>query len=456
MMKVLLVRPPRIKQAIALGEFMYSEPIGLEMVYAMLEDSYQVEILDLMSEKTEIEAKLREYQPQVVGITTLCIDVPTVIELAERVKKYDPKLVTIIGGTQTFLNSKAFFIDIVDHVMQYTTTKNIKELFKYLERGGETLPRIDGICSRVHGFKTTGKKGNNEYVHPNRASTAKYRKNYSYFGYNPSAIMGTAQGCSKLCRFCLRWRIEGPSEEYFPMDFVKEEIKSIQEETIMIFDNDFLHNANRLRELCDFLEKEGIRKNFICYASVSSILKNQEVIERFRAFGLKAVLVGYETFKDEELKRYEKKSNIEDNLAASRFLKKVGVDVWASFMLHPDWSTADFKAFRSYLKTLNPEVTSFSPLTPFPNLPLYKEYQDRLLVSKEDFEKWSFGQVTIRPSKMSLRRYYFETLKTNLYVNLPLKNVSYMIKKFGIFSVFRLFRGSISLFVKYLKLMAKT
>ena len=54
-MRVLLVRPARIKQSIALGEFMYSEPIGLEMVFAMLEKDHQVEILDLMAENIKIE-----------------------------------------------------------------------------------------------------------------------------------------------------------------------------------------------------------------------------------------------------------------------------------------------------------------------------------------------------------------------------------------------------------------
>ncbi|MDW7674438.1 MAG: radical SAM protein, partial [Bacillota bacterium] len=381
----------------------------------------------------------------------LCIDVPVVKGLAEKVKKYDPTIVTIIGGTQTFLNSRAFFTGSVDHVMKYTTTKNITELFSFLERG-EVPPVIDGICSRVNEFKTTGKYGINEYVLPNRASTAKYRRNYSYFGYKPCAIMGTAQGCSKVCRFCLRWRVEGPREEYFPMDFVKKDIRSIQEENIMIFDNDFLHNPERISELCDFLEEEGIQKNFICYASVNSILRNREMILRFQALGLKAVLVGYESFKDEELKSYEKKSSIQDNLEAASFLKKIGLDVWASFMVHPDWSIEDFKAFRRYLKILDPEASSFSPLTPFPNLPLYNEYRDRVLVSAEDYEKWSFGQVTIMPSKMSLRRYYLEILKTNLYVNLPLKNIRYIIKKFGIFSVVRLFRGSLNLLLKYLKL----
>ena len=34
-MKILLVRPPRIKQAITVSNFMFSEPLGLEMIYGV-------------------------------------------------------------------------------------------------------------------------------------------------------------------------------------------------------------------------------------------------------------------------------------------------------------------------------------------------------------------------------------------------------------------------------------
>lgn len=453
-MKVLLVRPPRIKQAVTLGEFMYSEPIGLEIVYAMLEENHEVEILDLMTENIEIEEKLKHYQPQVVGLTTLCIDVPTVIHLAKRIKDYDPTLITLVGGTQTFLNSQSFFIETIDHVMKYTTRKNIEDLFSYLQKG-ENPPLIDGISSRINGFQTTAQEGINEYIPPNRKATAKYRSEYSYFGYKPAAIMGTAQGCSKGCHFCLRWRLEGYGERYFPMEAVQEEIRSIQEETIMIYDNDFLHSRERLKELCDFLEKEKIEKNFICYASVNSILKNKESIQRFKKLGLKAVLVGYETFKEEELEEYKKKTSIEESQEASQFLKKIQVDVWASFMLHPDWDKEDFHRFRRYIKKLNPEISTFSPLTPFPNLPLYGEYKKRLLFSKEDYERWSFGQVTIAPSKMSLRRYYYEILKTHFYVNLFQNNIAYLIRKFGFSTLIRLGRGTSNSFWKYMVLIIK-
>jgi len=110
--------------------------------------------------------------------------------------------------------------------------------------------------------------------------------------------MGTSQGCAQNCRFCLRWRIEGAKESYFPIDFVKEDILNIREDNIMIFDNDFLHNSHRIRELCDFLEAKQIQKNFICYGSVRSVLNNKEAIKRFQTLGLKAVLIGYERMRN--------------------------------------------------------------------------------------------------------------------------------------------------------------
>jgi len=156
---------------------------------------------------------------------------------------------------------------------------------------------------------------------------------------------------------------------------------------------------------------------------------------------------------NEELQKYEKKSTVADNIGANSFLKETGIDIWASFMLHPDWNKQDFKSFRKYLKILNPEISTFAPLTPFPNLPLYNEYHHRLIASETDYEKWSFGQVTIQPSQMSLRNYYLEILKTNLYVNLIRNSIKYITKKFGFFTVFRLLKGSIGLLIKHIQLM---
>ena len=54
-MKILLVRPPRIKQAITLSDFMFSEPLGLEMIYGSLKTNLYVNIF--INKNTEMIKK---------------------------------------------------------------------------------------------------------------------------------------------------------------------------------------------------------------------------------------------------------------------------------------------------------------------------------------------------------------------------------------------------------------
>ncbi len=498
-MRVLLVRPARTPQSVTLGEIMFSEPLGLEMVVAALKELYEIEVLDLMAVEASgkkgasdqaLARKLEGFRPHVVGLTSLCVDVPAVRRLAAMVKAWAPETVVVVGGTQAFLNPEAFSVPEVDAVLRISTQERLKGLFREIEKFlGEGDGNGDGDREGDERCKFTLSSGTelelvpdtnsnlvtgtnlelvtgtnlqissepriNDYWLPDRTATQAWRHQYAYFGFRPCAIMQTSQGCSAHCDFCLRWRMEGPCERDFPMDFVMADLKAIEEPSVMIFDNDFLNSGERLLEFCNALDQEGIKKNFICYASVHSILKNPEAILNFRDLGLKAVLVGYESFSDAELAVYKKPSRAQDAVKAAKWLKEADIDVWASFMLHPDWTPADFKALRRHIKRLAPEIATFSPLTPFPGLPLYQHYQNegRLLFEKEDYSAWSFGQVIVRPVNMSLRAYYFEVLKTILYLNFVSNHMSYITKKFGAATLLRMSGGAIKVFLRYVRLM---
>jgi|SRR6056297_1566210 len=74
-MNVLLIRPPRIKKAITLSDFMFSEPLGLEMIYGVIKDNHNVEIFDMVIETKSLSKKIKEFKPKLIGLTSLCIDV---------------------------------------------------------------------------------------------------------------------------------------------------------------------------------------------------------------------------------------------------------------------------------------------------------------------------------------------------------------------------------------------
>jgi radical SAM superfamily enzyme YgiQ (UPF0313 family) len=432
---------------------MFCEPIGLEIVYGVLKGSNEVRLLDLMIEKEQaLDELMKTFQPRVVGFTSLCIDVNAVKRLAGKVKALSPSVITMVGGTQAFLNPSAFFDPGIDHVFKYTNQDNLQLLMQYIE-ADKDIPAIDGIYSADRQYQSTPVAGKNQYLIPDRSCTAKYHRYYSYFGYRPCAIMQTSLGCSKHCDYCLRWRIEGANEAEIDLECIIKQIEDIQAPSIMIYDNDFLTNGERLERLCAILEQKGIRKNFISYASVYSIIAHPHVVKRMAQNGLKAVLVGYESFSEQELQSYRKKSSVTDSLKASRILKENGIDCWASFMLHPDWSKKDFRQLRKFIKTLSPEISTFSPLTPFPNLPMFQQYQERLLVDVDDYESWNFGKVTIRPSRLSLRQYYWEVLKTLLYINFIRNSAGYLVRRFGFRTLFRLTRGAMRVFPVYVRLM---
>lgn len=155
---------------------LYVEPLGLEMIYSVFEQSHTVEIFDMMIEKFLQKKKIGDFEPDRVGITSLCIDVLKVIELSNKIKACNNNIKIFVGGTQALLSPESFFEPSIDYVFNYTTKDN---LIKFLNNDKS----IEGVYQKENSFKDSFPKGNNEYMLPNRASTLKYRAYYSYFGY---------------------------------------------------------------------------------------------------------------------------------------------------------------------------------------------------------------------------------------------------------------------------------
>lgn len=452
-MRVLLIRPWVNKKITTVKNFLFGEPLGIECVSTILkEQGHEVLLADFMVEHSaKVEDYLQNFDPQVVGITSQCTDVENVLGIAQIVKKHNPKTAVIVGGVQATVYPNSFFDESVDHVFKSTTRANYKELMQKIETGEKLTEAIEGIFSRSLGFENNKEFCFNEYIVPDTEATKRYRKEYRYVGFQPCAVIQTSFGCRNRCEFCVRWKLEGAALREVPIDEIVEQIAGLEEPYIMICDNDFLINRKRLERFCDLLEEKNIRKEYICYGSVNSILEKPKLFERLRKNGLTAVIVGYESFDDAQLKKYNKSATVDENLRATEILRENQIACWGSFILHPDWDRNDFKKLNAYKKLLKPELLTFSPLNPHPLTPLFAQYRDRLLYDETDYDKWNFGDVLIMPSKMSLRRYYWEVLKFTFGVNLNWHSVKYTLKAFPIGNTMRMLFGFNTLISVYIK-----
>lgn len=455
-MNILLIRPPVNTQITTVKNFMFGEPLGIECVSTILKElGHQVLLVDFMAEpKASLDRYLTAFSPDMVGVTSQCTDVENVLKIALQAKAFDEHITVFVGGVQATCFPNSFFHEAVDYVFKSTTRANFKQLLEEVEQHNKPQT-IAGIYSKALGFVNEGEFCFNEYIVPDRSATERYRKEYQYTGFKPCAVVQTAYGCRNKCTFCIRWKLEGSTLREVDIAEIVAQIEALSEPYIMICDNDFLTNELRLMAFCDLLEAKNIHKNYICYGSVNSILEKPHILNRLNRNGLMAVIVGYEAFDDSRLEEYHKAATIDENATATTLLHENGIAAWGSFIIHPDWDKADFTKLLQYIGKLKPELITFSPLVPHPLTPLYEEYKDRLIYSMEDYDKWNFGDVLIKPSKMPLKSYYWQVLKLAVKINMNTHSLRYIRKNIPLKNSIRMTLGFRSLLGVYVKNMTR-
>lgn len=451
-LRVLLVRPWVNKNITTVKNYLFGEPIGIECVSRILKElGHKVLLVDFMVETNgKLEKYLEKFKPHVVGVTSQCTDVENVLQIANITKSYNKNIRVIVGGVQASCFPNCFFVKNVDYVFKSTTRDNYAKLMQEIQHRQKPTP-IDGVYSKRLNFINDGDFCLNEYIVPDRNSTKRYHKHYQYIGFKPCAILQTATGCRNRCKFCVRWKLEGPKLQEVPIEEIVDQIENINEPYIMIVDNDFLINEKRLIRFCELLEERNINKKYMCYGSVNSILEKPKLFGRLKRNGLMAVIVGFEAFDDDRLQEYNKSATVNDNVKAADLLHKYDIGCWGSFIVHPDWEKKDFKALLKYVDILKVDIMSFSPLVPHPLTPLYDEYEDRLIYSIEEYDKWNFGDVLIYPSKMSLKEYYKEVLTLGVKINLTPHSLNYIRKNIPLKDSIKMSIGFESMIRMYIK-----
>lgn len=452
-MRVLLVRPRPHRETIGLQNVMICEPLELEYIGACIKDEgHEVNIIDMILEKKPLSYFIKNFKPDLVGITSYIAHVNIVKEYALEIKQENPECRVAVGGVHAEVIPSDFIDCNIDYIICANGLRTFSEIIKSLETGENPI-KINGIWGEDK--PKCIKETTFDYPHPDRSLVDKYRKQYYYMFHNPCALIKTSYGCPYKCSFCFCREITDGKYFFRELNDIIEEIKSIPEREIYIVDDDFLVDRNRLLDFYKLLKENRLEKRFLIYGRADFIAGNEDIVKEFASAGLRAVIVGLESSSEEELKKYNKKSSVDINERAINILKKYEVECYGTLILGVDWDEGDFDRLYKWIRKIDIKFINLQPFTPIPGTALFDEYKDKLIVPREEYEKWDLAHLTVQPSKISIRRYYWNIIKLYYRITMNPRNVAKMIRLYGLKENIKLSIGASKITMQYLSKMLR-
>jgi len=444
-MKILLIRPKPSKKSLGLHNLMICEPLELEYVSAFLKQlGHEVYLKDMILEDKELEYFLHELNPEMIGFTSYITHVNVVKDYARTVKSIDKKIITFVGGVHSEVMPDDYEDENIDYILGRNGLKNLGLLCKAI------------ATKQVPEFQNRPIDASFILPLPDRKISNKYRSKYDYAFHAPCALLKTSYGCPYNCKFC--FCVEITDHNYFErkLEDVIYELKTIKERNVFIVDDNFLVSLERVNDFCDLLIENQIDKKYIIFGRADFILKNETVLKKFKKCGLDAVFVGIESFKQDELNDFNKKTNIETNEAAINILNSNGIDCYAGIIVGPNWTVKDFNNFSKWMVKMNVMFANIQPLVPLPGTEIFNKYKDQLLFGRDEFEKWDLAHIVIKPTKMSVSRYYFEIMRAYFHSTLSFRTYLYIRKKYGKRLANKSSLGALFILWQYVILMLKS
>jgi len=421
-MKILLINTPRSPENRILRfapepakpfihRRLIGPPLGLMTIAAAVKD-HDVMLFDtkgefdLTSEPTSLAGLVNrlvgEFKPDIIASSAITSELYYAFEIFSEAKKIDPGIIAVLGGLHPTLLPYDCFHPAVDIVCPGQSAHIFRDVVDAIEKKSplEAIPGIllnNGITLK----RTAGKvrmldPANAGFLMPERAALKKWISTYKVGGSpDPSTYVYTSLGCPYKCTFCSIWpQFKG---RYYQrtIDSLITELQSIPDYPVVRFaDANTIVDLNFMNALFDRILEDGIKKTFVMDIRADVAAQNPSIIRKMAKGGLKVVICGFESYRDEDLKKYHKDSPASDIAKAIKVFDDNNIMIRGNYVIPNDYSEDDFKSLEEYSSN-NPVVyAGYTILTPMPGTVFYKQVKHQII--DHDYLKYNFFNSVMR------------------------------------------------------------
>ncbi len=367
-MRVCLINPPRIHPKLW-GKPSVFQPLEIAYIAAVLEKNHKVHIIDAPGEgwrnlkeigslkyrqglsNEEIAAKVKDWSPDVVGVT-----VPfsgwwdSINEVISAVKGVNRDITTMLTGLHPSVRPKECLKDRnVDFAIIGEQEQTVSELVDTLENDAD-VSNVRGL-----GFVRDGKTVINpprqpiesldllpfpaRHLLPMKEYFAAV-KEAPFHGEisKPWAMMITSRGCPNHCVFCTihntmgrRWRARTPRNV---VDEIEHLIKTYRVKQIDFWDDNMTLDKKRAADIFDLIKERRLDIEWFAPNGLRADTLDEPLLRKMKASGCKSIRVAPESGVQRVVREVvEKNLDLKAVDNAVILSKKVGIKVGCFFVM---------------------------------------------------------------------------------------------------------------------------
>lgn len=438
-MKILLINPPYSIENYygKLSDLAFIfPPVGLTYLAAYARQfGHQLAIYDFQVEQRDFDDFIKEFNPDLVGITCQTALFYNTLNLADKIRQTFPKVPIMVGGAHPSYRPKDFFENqSIDIAVRGEGEETLMDLINHYENGSISLAEIKGISFRqddkiIHNANRELIKNLDKLPMPaiDLLPLEKYRVSPDNYLGGRAGLISTSRGCPFGCIFCACKEAFNRTYRARCLDNVFDEIeyylKNYQVSELFVMDDCFGLDKDRAIRFCQGMIERGYHKKVLWWCQIRVDRVDEELLSHMKAAGCKIISFGIESGVQRILDTIAKRVTLEQIERAVTIAKESGLEPRGSFIIGlPTETFVDSLKTILFSLKLPLSQAKFGLATPYPGTELWEIALAEGQV-RDQGEDWNrFTQMAAytkyRPSYIPCGRRAFELILLQKFANI--------------------------------------
>uniref|UniRef100_C6E438 Radical SAM domain protein n=1 Tax=Geobacter sp. (strain M21) TaxID=443144 RepID=C6E438_GEOSM len=391
--------------------------LGLCSLAAELSE-HEVKIVDLVlvhrNIRSWLEAFLAEFQPQVVGISSMSFQYRSALTVMEICRNTVPRAKLVLGGYHATLSylelTSGPAVPPFDYLIRGEGEQAFAALIDALE--GElnlaAVPALSWSDEGTFRHNPTDQLLDLRRV-PLPARDARVLDSFTYFDRKLDCVE-TSRGCTMTCTFCSITGMYGTNFRCHALERViadLEELKRRGTQSVLIVDDNITLDPPRFTRLARAIVEHGLNSmEYLVQTSVAGIVADPELIPALAEANFAMVFLGIESVQPETLAMFQKGDIREKTDQAVRRLREHGIGVMGGFIVgNPDDGREEIREVFRASRRLRVDLPYVQCVTPYPGTRIRQELLEQGLVTNPDrLERYTGFMCNVRTRRLTTRQ----------------------------------------------------